>query len=135
MTGDINITSKDTYCYSYSLERSFQNHPSVAVALNQFQSQPTNNLFLSIKYLPSSQCSIGSSQSLVVDTASLTSISFSVNLYQQYTKWTMVDFYFLAEDKQEIETGYYLVDASNLAQCNGGKSQEINLPFINQQLG
>lgn len=35
----------------------------------------------------------------------------------------MVDFYFLAEDKPEIETGYYLVDPSNLAQCNAGKSQ------------
>jgi hypothetical protein len=85
-SGNIPITSQDSYCYTVTLPKRFAKAPNVAVALNKFSSQPTNNFYLSIKPLPDL------TNRGVQNPQSLTTISFSVNLYQQYSKWTLIEF-------------------------------------------
>ena len=65
----------------------------------------------------------------------MTTISFSVNLYQQYTKWTLIEFYFLAEDRTDVEAGYSLIDGASLSKCESGKTKIAFLPFNNEMIG
>ena len=60
---------------------------------------------------------------------SLTTISFTVKLYQLYVKWSLIEFYFLAEDRIDIEAGYLMADAGVLGRCDTGKSISAVLPF------
>lgn len=93
--GDIALTNQDSYCYSLTLSKKFNKLPNVAIALNKFHAKETKELYLSIKPLTSNNKSTDGS-------ISLTTLSFTVNLYQQYTKWTLVEFYFLAEDRTDV---------------------------------
>lgn len=47
----------------------------------------------------------------------------------KYTSWTKVSFAFFAEDKDNIEAGYYQVDSGSLAGCVSGKDIHVLLPF------
>ena len=76
--------------------KNFRRKPKVAVALNKFQAQETKNLYLMIKPIAFDNSKDSNSAS---SNAYLTTISFSVVLYQHYTRWILVEFFFLAEDK------------------------------------
>lgn len=116
------MSNQDSYCYSLTLPRKFNRLPNVAVALNKFHTKETKDFYLSIKPLPFNNKTTDGS-------ISLTSISFNVNLYQQYTKWTLVEFYFLAEDRSDVEAGYKLIDGAALSKCESGKTSVAFLPF------
>lgn len=122
-SGDITLTTQDSYCYTVTLPKRFSKAPNVAVALNKFTTQSTKNLYLSIKPV-ANLLNRG-----IENAQSLTTISFSVNLYQLYTKWSLIEFYFLAEDRVDIEAGYLMVDAGVLGRCDTGKSINAVLPF------
>ena len=94
--------------------------------MNKFSAQPSKDLYLLIKPLPSSNTTV------VSNSLALTTISFSVNLYQLYTKWTLVEFYFLAEDRTDVEAGYVMIDGGILGKCDTAKTASIFLPFKNQ---
>ena len=49
-----------------------------------------------------------------------------------YTAWTKIAFSFIAEDRRDIETGYYQVDTADLGSCLPGKNIQVSLPFKNQ---
>ena len=48
-TGDIALTNQENYCYTVTLPKRFSKSPNVAVALNNFATQSTNNFYLSVK--------------------------------------------------------------------------------------
>lgn len=123
--GDIALTNQDSYCYTLTLPKYFKNRPNIAIALNRFKAQQTRDLYLSIKPLP-----VGSNN-LVQNAQSLTTISFSVNLYQVYTKWNLIEFFFLAEDRSDIEAGYMMIDGASLGRCDTGKTISAFLPMKN----
>jgi len=126
--GDVVLTNQDNYCYNLPLPKKFNQLPNVAVALNKFHTTATKNLYLSIKPIPYLNKTIDGS-------VSLTTISFSVNLYLQYTQWTLVEFYFLAEDRSDVEAGYKLIDAGALSKCDSGKTIVAFLPFNSEMIG
>jgi hypothetical protein len=64
----------------------------VIIGINSFQSVASPFLMLSIKPLP---------------IASLSSVSFLFRFYYRYTNWKLISFYFLAEDRLDIDASYY----------------------------
>ena len=47
----------------------------------------------------------------------------------------MIEFYFLAEDRVDVEAGYLMVDAGVLGRCDTGKSINALLPLRMQIAG
>jgi hypothetical protein len=47
----------------------------------------------------------------------------------------MIEFYFLAEDRVDVEAGYLMIDAGVLGRCDTGKSINALLPFRMQMAG
>ena len=43
--------------------------------------------------------------------------------------WSQIQFSFLAEDRDDIETGYYQIDSGYLSSCESEKSISTILPF------
>jgi len=62
---------------------------------------------------------------------SLGFVPIVVRTQWHYTQWTQISFTFLAEDRVDIETGYYLLDSGYLSSCDSGKSISALLPFQN----
>ena len=56
-------------------------------------------------------------------------IPFVIRTQWKYTSWTKISFTFLAEDRENIEAGYYQVDSGSLAGCVAGKDIHVLLPF------
>ena len=56
-------------------------------------------------------------------------IPFVIRTHWKYTSWTKISFSFFAEDKDNIEAGYYQVDSGSLAGCVAGKDIHVLLPF------
>ncbi len=56
-------------------------------------------------------------------------IPFVIRTHWKYTSWTKITFAFFAEDKDNIEAGYYQVDSGSLAGCISGKDIHVLLPF------
>lgn len=56
-------------------------------------------------------------------------IPFVVRTHWKYTSWTKISFNFFAEDRDNIEAGYYQVDSGSLAGCISGKDIAVLLPF------
>lgn len=56
-------------------------------------------------------------------------IPFVIRTHWKYTSWTKISFSFFAEDKDNLEAGYYQVDSGSLAGCIAGKDIHILLPF------
>lgn len=104
----------DAQCYNYSLPYAFANVPEVAVAVHDFESRATNDLFFAIKPLQSD---------------SLVAVPFLIRTHWRYTFWTKIAFSFLAEDRRDFEAGYYQIDSGLLAGCDAGKSIQVLLPF------
>ena len=46
-----------------------------------------------------------------------------------YTSWVQITFSFLAEDRSDMEVGYYQIDSGNLSDCDNGKQIQVLLPF------
>lgn len=79
---------------------------SINLAVHDFEADSTNNLFHYIKPL---------------QTDSLAFIPFVIRTQWAYTRWTKIIFSFLAEDRMDIESGYYQIDSGLLASCISGK--------------
>lgn len=86
----------------------------VISAVYDFQSQYSPDEFFSIKPVRSDGYGI---------------IPFIIRTQWKYTSWTKISFTFLAEDKDNIEAGYYQVDSGSLAGCISGKDIHVLLPF------
>ena len=67
--------------------------------MHEFEAQKTDDLFFAIKPLPSK---------------SLTHVPFVIRTHWKYTNWTKISYTFLAEDRHDVESGYYQVDAGTL---------------------
>jgi hypothetical protein len=83
-------------------------------AVYDLQSQYSANQFFSVKPVRSDSYGI---------------IPFMIRTHWKYTSWTKISFSFFAEDKGNIEAGFYQVDSGNLAGCNSGKDIHVLLPF------
>lgn len=105
---------EDTQCYNYSLPYSFNTVPDVALSVYSFETEPTNNLFFFVK---------------PIRTDSLSFLPFVVRTLWPYTQWNLITFSFLAEDRIDIEAGYYQIDSGPLSGCENGKSIDVLLPF------
>jgi hypothetical protein len=64
-----------------------------------------------------------------VQSSSIASIPFIVRTQSAYTQWNQITYSFIAEDRSDIESGYYSVDSGALAGCESGKSVQVVLPF------
>ena len=62
---------------------------------------------------------------------STTSVPFILRTLWEISRWTQITFNFIAEDRSDIEAGYYQVDSGDLAGCHNGESVDILLPFKN----
>lgn len=71
----------DVQCYNHTLKTPFDCPPSVAIGVNHFESAPSNNLFFSIKAINSDSNAV---------------LPFIVRTHWAYTRWTKVNFFFLA---------------------------------------
>lgn len=60
---------------------------------------------------------------------SYSSIAFLIRTQWTYTKWNQLAFTFLAEDRTDIETGYYQIDAGALSGCGINRKIDILLPY------
>ena len=76
------------------------------LAVHDFEADSSNNLFYYVKPL---------------QTDSLAFIPFVIRTQWAYTRWTKIIFSFLAEDRTDIESGYYQIDSGLLASCISGK--------------
>lgn len=115
LSGVLNLTSGvDTLCYNHTLERVFQNRPGIAISVHDLQSQYSPDQFFSIKPVRSDSHGV---------------IPFVIRTQWKYTSWTKISFTFLAEDRENIEAGYYQVDSGSLAGCVAGKDIHVLLPF------
>lgn len=56
-------------------------------------------------------------------------ISFVIRTQWPYTKWNYIHFSFIAEDRLDLESGYYQIDTGSLSSCENGKLIDILLPF------
>ena len=52
-----------------------------------------------------------------------------IRTFWKYTKWRKISFTLLAEDRNDLEIGYYQVDSGSLGGCQIGKTITILLPF------
>lgn len=108
---------EDSQCYNYTLPYAFQTVPEIAIAVSDFESDPSRNIFFFIKPVRSD---------------SLVGVPFVIRTQWAYTSWVHIGFSFLAEDRADVETGYYQVDSGSLAGCEVGKQIQVLLPFRNQ---
>lgn len=109
--------SQDTQCYNYTLPQSFASLPDIAVATQNFDMDPSNSIFFYVKPLQAN---------------SISSVSFVVRTQWTYTKWTKLTFSFIAEDHNDLETGYLQIDSGRLASCHNGARISLTLPFKQQ---
>ena len=105
---------EDSQCYNYSLPYAFSTVPEVAIAVHDFESEPSRNIFFFIKPLR---------------TEVTAAIPFVVRTQWTYTAWVHISFSFIAEDRVDIETGYYQIDSGSLSSCDVGKQIQVLLPF------
>lgn len=54
---------------------------------------------------------------------------FAIRTHWKYTAWTKIGFSFLAEDRSDLEAGYYQVDSGLLGGCEPGKNIQVLMPF------
>ena len=108
------VDDQDVQCYNYSLPYKFARIPQIAIAVHGFESQRSDDLFFAIKPLHSE------SQSFV---------PFVIRTHWKYTKWTRLEYSFIAEDRSDVETGYYQIDAGSLEGCQIGKNIKALIPF------
>ena len=87
---------------------------SLILAVYDLQSQYSPDQYFSIKPVRSDSYGV---------------IPFVIRTQWKYTSWTKITFAFFAEDKENIEAGYYQVDSGSLSGCNSGKDIHILLPF------
>ena len=92
----------------------FQSKPGVAVSVRQMQSQPTYDLFFSIR---------------ATKIESLSSIDFLIRTQWKYTVWSQIEFNFLAENIAELDANSFNVDTSSLVGCGQDKEVKVLLPF------
>lgn len=57
-------------------------------------------------------------------------VPFVVRTYNENTRWSKISFYFLVEDRFDVEAGYYQIDTGRLGGCEPGKSINVYLPFF-----
>lgn len=81
------LESVDTQCYNYSLPYEFQSAPEVAIAVHDFESEPTKSLFFYVK---------------AVHSQSIATVPFVIRTYWSYTRWTQISFSFIAEDRHDL---------------------------------
>ena len=86
----------------------------IIAAVYDLQSQYSADQFFSIKPVRSDSFGI---------------IPFVIRTHWKYTSWTKLSFSFIAEDRDNIEAGYYQVDSGALAGCVAGKDIHVLLPF------
>ena len=60
---------------------------------------------------------------------SLAYVPFLIRAQWSHTTWTKIGFSFIAEDRNDVESGYYQVDTGSLGSCSAGKEIEVLLPF------
>lgn len=58
-----------------------------------------------------------------------TYIPFVVRTLWAYTQWVHINFNFIAEDRNDIDSGYYQIDSGHLAGCHIDGQIEVLLPF------
>jgi len=51
-----------------------------------------------------------------------------VRTHWAYTKWTKINFFFLAEASDLIQAGYYQIDTATLSACMSGKQIVAYIP-------
>lgn len=88
---------------------------NVNPALTEFESKPSNDLFLSIKPLL---------------TTSTSMIPFQIRTQWKYTCWIKITVMFLAETRNDIEAGYHQRDTGLVGACGDAKVQPVFLPFM-----
>ena len=108
--------AQDTQCYNYSLPYSFDRVPSIAISVHDFEAEPSNGLYFFIKPIHSE---------------SLSFVPIVIRTQWSYTQWTHITFSFLAEDRDDIESGYFQIDSGYLSSCDSEKSISAVLPFRN----
>ena len=86
----------------------------INTAFHDFEAKPTNDLFFSIKPVRSD---------------SRSSIPFLVRTHWKYTSWLKIGFSFLAENRLDLEAGYFQIDTGSLGSCDSGKQIKVLLPF------
>ena len=87
-------------------------------AIHDFEAQQTDDLFFSVK---------------PYKTESLNSVPLLVRTYWKYTSWRKISFSILAEDRHDVEAGYYQIDSGALGNCEPGKNIQVLMPFRNIQ--
>ena len=92
----------------------------INLAIHDFSTRVTNDIFFSIKPL---------------DSPNFAFIPFLIRTHWRYTAWTKIGFSFLAEDRRDLESGYYQVDTKELGGCQPGKNIQLMLPFKQQNFG
>ena len=107
---------EDSQCYNHTLPYAFKAAPEVAISVHDFESQASRSIFFFIKPLRSE---------------STNSIPFVVRTQWAYTSWVHIGFSFLADDRNDIELGYYQIDSGTLSGCELGKQIQVLLPFKN----
>lgn len=48
-------------------------------------------------------------------------IPFVIRTQWAYTQWSKISFTFLAEDREDMESGYYQIDSGSLSGCTNSK--------------
>lgn len=89
------------------------------LAINDLQSQYSQNLFFSVKAVYSENNGV---------------IPFAVRTQWAYTQWTKITFSFLAEVSSQIEAGYYQINTGSLGSCCSSKAVYAFIPFMNQNI-
>ena len=87
---------------------------NLKVGVHDFEAEKSTSLFYYIKPL---------------HTDSLSFVPFVIRTQWLYTRWTKISFSFIAEDRVDIESGYYQIDSGVLAGCISGKEIKVLLPF------
>jgi hypothetical protein len=78
----------------------------------------SNHLYLSIKPLAIQE---------------KTKLSFLIHTNWRYSQWQKITYSFLAEDRDDIKSGYMQVDSAGLGACGSGKKITVFVGF-NQPL-
>ena len=57
-----------------------------------------------------------------------------IRTHWKYTEWVKISFSLFAEDRSDIEAGYYQVDSGILGGCESGKNLQTFLAFKNESI-
>ena len=106
--------SQESACYNFSLPYAFLNIPDVAIGIEDFEIDPSYGMYFYVK---------------ATRAQTPTYIPFVIRTLWAYTSWTQINFNFIAEDRNDIDSGYYQIDSGDLGGCHTDGFVQVLLPF------